>query len=134
MPARQDADTSPDARAGRASPQQRGRRRPAVRWIVHGMLFVALAAGIFGLLPRLGGLTPDAAGLRHARLPFLAAAIVAQAISPGCHAQLYRNSLGIAVQVSASASAAPWLPTSGSASSPGPDLALFPVWRSQEMS
>jgi hypothetical protein len=28
-----------------------------VRWIVHGVLFVALAVGIFGVLPRLGGLT-----------------------------------------------------------------------------
>jgi len=64
-----------------------------VRWILHGVLFVALAAGIFGLLPRLGGLTRDAAGLRHARLPFLVAAIVAQAISLGCYAQLYRQVL-----------------------------------------
>ena len=64
-----------------------------MRWILHGVLFVALAAGIFGLLPRLGGLTRDAAGLRHARLPFLVAAIVAQAISLGCYAQLYRQVL-----------------------------------------
>ena len=56
-----------------------GRRRPAVRWIVHGVLFVALAAGVFALLPRLGGLRHDAAGLRHARPAFLAAAIVSQA-------------------------------------------------------
>jgi len=34
-----------------------------VRWIVHGVLFVALAAGVFGVLPRLGGLRHDAAGL-----------------------------------------------------------------------
>jgi uncharacterized protein (TIRG00374 family) len=64
-----------------------------VRWILHGVLFVALAAGIFGLLPRLGGLTRDAAGLRHARSPFLVAAIVAQAVSLGCYAQLYRQVL-----------------------------------------
>ncbi len=93
MPARQSADKPPDARAGRASPQQRGRRRPAVRWIVHGVLFVALAVGIFGVLPRLGGLTRDAAGLRHARPAFLAAAIVAQAASLGCYALLYRQVL-----------------------------------------
>jgi uncharacterized protein (TIRG00374 family) len=73
-------------------PQQKG-RRPAVRWIVHGVLLVALAAGIFGLLPRLGGLTRDAAGLRHARPAFLAAAVVAQAISLGSYAQLYRKVL-----------------------------------------
>jgi len=30
-----------------------------VRWIVHGLLLVALCAGIFGVLPRLG-LTRDA--------------------------------------------------------------------------
>jgi hypothetical protein len=36
---------------------------------VHGVLFVALAVGIFGVLPRLGGLTRDAAGLRHAARP-----------------------------------------------------------------
>jgi uncharacterized protein (TIRG00374 family) len=46
-----------------------------VRWIVHGLLLVGLAAGIYGLLPRLGGLTRDAAGLRHARPAFLVAAI-----------------------------------------------------------
>ena len=64
-----------------------------VRWVVHGVLLVALAAGIFGVLPRLGGLTRDAAGLRHARPAFLAAAIAAQAVSLGCYAQLYRRVL-----------------------------------------
>jgi len=93
MTAQQSADTTPDARADRAPPQQRGQRHPAVRWIAHGVLFVALVAGIFGLLPRLGGLTRDAAGLRHARPAFLAAAIVAQALSLGCYAQLYRRVL-----------------------------------------
>jgi len=60
---------------------------------MHGLLFVALAVGVFGVLPRLGGLTRDAAGLRHARPAFLVAAIVAQAISLGCYAQLYRQVL-----------------------------------------
>ncbi|HEX9527339.1 MAG TPA: lysylphosphatidylglycerol synthase transmembrane domain-containing protein [Streptosporangiaceae bacterium] len=64
-----------------------------MRWIVHGVLFVALAVGIFGVLPRLGGLTHEAAGLRHARPAFLAAAIVAQAASLGCYALLYRQVL-----------------------------------------
>jgi uncharacterized protein (TIRG00374 family) len=64
-----------------------------VRWIIHGVLLVALIAGIFGLLPRLGGLTRDAAGLRHARPAFLAAAVVAQAVSLGSYAQLYRQVL-----------------------------------------
>jgi uncharacterized membrane protein YbhN (UPF0104 family) len=64
-----------------------------MRWIVHGVLIAALAVGIFGLLPRLGGLTRDAAGLRHARPAFLAAAVVAQAISLASYAQLYRRVL-----------------------------------------
>jgi uncharacterized protein (TIRG00374 family) len=70
-----------------------GRRRPARHWIWHVVLLVALTAGIFGVLPRLGGLTRDAAGLRHARPAFLVAAIVAQAISLGSYAQLYRRVL-----------------------------------------
>ncbi len=57
------------------------------------MLFVALAAGVFGLLPRLGGLTREAAGLRHGLPALMAAAVVAQAISLGCYAQLYRRVL-----------------------------------------
>jgi uncharacterized membrane protein YbhN (UPF0104 family) len=64
-----------------------------VRRVVHGVLFVALAAGVFGLLPRLGGLTRDAAGLRHARPAFVVAVVVAQAASLGCYAQLYRRVL-----------------------------------------
>jgi len=64
-----------------------------VRWILQGLLFVALAVGIFDLLPRLGGLTHEAAGLRHARPAFLIAAIVAQAASLACYALLYRQVL-----------------------------------------
>ncbi len=64
-----------------------------MRWIVHVAMFVALAVGVFGLLPRLGGLTHDAAGLRHARPAFVAAAIVAQGLSLGCYALLYRRVL-----------------------------------------
>ncbi len=56
MTAHQNAGTSPDARADRA-PLHRGRRRPAVRWIAHGVL------------------------------------LVAQAVSLGCYAQLYRRVL-----------------------------------------
>ena len=66
-----------------------------MRWILHGVLFVALAAGVFGLLPRLGGLTRDASGLRHARPAFIVAAVVAQAASLGCYAQLYRRILAV---------------------------------------
>ena len=83
--ASQPADAAPAA--------QRRRRRPAVRRIVHVVLFIALAAGVFGLLPRLGGLTRDAAELRHARPAFVVAAVVAQAISLACYALLYRRVL-----------------------------------------
>jgi len=78
--------TSPPAPEGK-------RRRPVTRWVVRGVLFVALVAGVFGLLPRLGGLRHDAAGLRHARPAFVAAAIVAQAVSLACYAALYRRVL-----------------------------------------
>ncbi len=79
------------------SQQQKGRRR-ATRRIINGVMFVALTAGVFGLLPRLGGLTHDAAALRHARPALVAAAIVAQAISLSSYALLYRRvlaSLGV---------------------------------------
>ena len=49
MTAQQSVDTSPQAHPGRASPPG-GRRRLAVRWVLHGVLFVVLAAGVFGLL------------------------------------------------------------------------------------
>jgi uncharacterized membrane protein YbhN (UPF0104 family) len=87
------SDTGPKVPAGGAPPRQKGRRRPAMRWIVHGVLFVALAAGVFGVLPLLGGLTRDAAGLRHARPALVTAAMVAQAVSLGCYALLYRRVL-----------------------------------------
>jgi uncharacterized protein (TIRG00374 family) len=83
----------PEAAAGSVPSQHGGRRHPAVRWIVHGVLLGALTVGIFGLLPRLGGLTRDAAGLRHARPAFLVAAVAAEAVSLGCYAQLYRRVL-----------------------------------------
>jgi uncharacterized membrane protein YbhN (UPF0104 family) len=54
---------------------------------------VALAVGVFALLPRVGGLAHDAADLRHARPAFVVAAVLAQAVSLGCYAQLYRRVL-----------------------------------------
>jgi uncharacterized membrane protein YbhN (UPF0104 family) len=93
MTVQQSTDTPPDTHAGRASPQQGGRRRPAVRRVVQAVLFVALAAGVFALLPRLGGLARDAAGLRHALPAFVVATVVVQAVSLGCYAQLYRRAL-----------------------------------------
>jgi uncharacterized protein (TIRG00374 family) len=64
-----------------------------VRRILHGVLLVALAAGVFGLLPRIGGLARDASSLRHARAAFVVASILAQAVSLGCYALLYRRVL-----------------------------------------
>ena len=78
---------------GAAPPAPDRRRRPVMRRIVHVVLFIALAVGIFGLLPRLGGLTRDAAELRHARPAFVVAAVIAQAISLACYALLYRRVL-----------------------------------------
>jgi uncharacterized membrane protein YbhN (UPF0104 family) len=63
-----------------------------MRRIVHVVMLIALTVGVFGLLPRLGGLTHDAAALRHAR-PAVAAAIVAQTASLGSYTLLYRRVL-----------------------------------------
>ena len=98
-----------------------------MRWILHGVLFVALAAGIFGVLPRLGGLTRDAAGLRHARPGFLVAAVVAQAVSLGCYELLYRQvlaALGARVRFRLTADVT-W-PASSSATSPRSDRRRAP--------
>jgi uncharacterized protein (TIRG00374 family) len=88
----QAAGQAPPRRAGDA-PVKSKQRRSAVRWIVHGVLFVALAVGVFGLLPRIGGLAHDATGLRHASPALVVAAVLAQAVSLGCYAQLYRRVL-----------------------------------------
>ena len=93
MTAQQGAGSKQDPGTNQAPPRPRARRRRAVRWIVHGVLLAALTVGLFGLLPRLGGLTGDARSLRHARPAFLAAAVVAQALSLGSYAQLYRQVL-----------------------------------------
>src|SRR6266702_3637675 len=79
-------DTRQKAPPGGASPRPKGGRRPAMRWIVHGVMFVGLVVGLFGLLPRLGGVTHEAADLRHARPAFVAAAVVAQAVSLASYA------------------------------------------------
>src|SRR6516164_372625 len=76
-----------------STPKTAGQRRPVMRWIVHGVLFVALVAGVFVLLPRLGGLRHDAASLRHARPVFVVAAVLAQGVSLACYALLYRRVL-----------------------------------------
>src|SRR5215469_8327591 len=68
-------------------------RRPTTRQVLRGVFYVAVAVGVFALLPRLGGLTHDAARLRHARPAFVVAAAVAQAVSLGCYALLYRRVL-----------------------------------------
>jgi len=76
-----------------AAIRRSGPRGRTLRRIAQGLLFVALIAGLFGLLPQLGGLARDAAGLRHARPAFIGAAIAAQAASLGSYAQLYRSVL-----------------------------------------
>jgi uncharacterized membrane protein YbhN (UPF0104 family) len=75
---------------------QKGRRRLLVRRAVNAVMVVGLAVGLYALLPRLGGLSRDAAELRHARPAFVAAAVVAQAVSLACYALLYRRVLGVA--------------------------------------
>jgi uncharacterized protein (TIRG00374 family) len=68
-------------------------RRTSGRWVVRGLVLVALGVGLFGLLPRLGGLSQDAVELRRARPAWVVAAVIAQALSLGCYAQLYRRVL-----------------------------------------
>jgi hypothetical protein len=73
--------------------RRKDRRHRAARWAVHVVLFAAVAVGVFGLLPRISGLTHYAAGLRHASPAFFVAAVLAQAVSLGCYALLYRRVL-----------------------------------------
>jgi uncharacterized protein (TIRG00374 family) len=87
-------DTQPKVPTGHVAPlRQKKQKRPAVRRVVHGVLLVGLAVGLFGVLPRLGGLARDTAELRHARRLFVAAAIAAQAVSLASYALLYRRVL-----------------------------------------
>jgi hypothetical protein len=67
MTAHQNAGTPPDARADRA-PLHRGRRRPAVRWIAHGVLFVAPVAGAVARLLLLAPLIPGVTAYLRLRL------------------------------------------------------------------
>jgi uncharacterized protein (TIRG00374 family) len=93
MTVTQSTSSPPDQTGGPALPGHRDRRRSVTRWVVHVALLLALVAGIYGLLPRLGGLSHEAAGLRHGRPVFMVAAVVAQAVSLACYAQLYRQVL-----------------------------------------
>jgi uncharacterized protein (TIRG00374 family) len=88
MAASGSADGRPEVPTG-----QKGRRRVVLRRTGNGVMLVALAAGVYALLPRLGGLSRDAAELRHARPFFAAAAVVAQGLSLACYALLYRRVL-----------------------------------------
>jgi uncharacterized protein (TIRG00374 family) len=91
---RKTGDDAPAVRKSGDAPAPRKQgRRAWMRWIVHAVLFAALAVGVFSLLPRIGGLAHEAAGLRHARLGFVVAAIFAQAVSLGFYALLYRRVL-----------------------------------------
>src|SRR6516225_1110145 len=86
---------SPTSVTSSKSPADRHlpRRRPTTQQVLRSVFFVAVAVGVFALLPRLGGLTHDAARLRHARPGFVVAAVAAQAVSLGCYALLYRRVL-----------------------------------------
>ena len=64
-----------------------------MRRVGNGVMVVGLAVGVYVLLPRLGGLSRDAAELRHARPGFVVAAVAAQAVSLACYALLYRRVL-----------------------------------------
>ena len=64
-----------------------------MRRVGNGLMVVGLAVGVYVLLPRLGGLSRDAAELRHARPGFVVAAVAAQAVSLACYALLYRRVL-----------------------------------------
>jgi uncharacterized protein (TIRG00374 family) len=81
------------------SPSHSGRRRPAggrsrwLAWAGRFLLLAALGAGLFGLLPQIGGLTHEATALRHARPFFVVAAVIAQGLSLASYAQLYRTML-----------------------------------------
>jgi uncharacterized protein (TIRG00374 family) len=72
---------------------RKGRRRLVIRRVGNGLMVVGLAAGIYVLLPRLGGLSRDAAELRHARPASVVAAVAAQAVSLACYALLFRQVL-----------------------------------------
>jgi uncharacterized protein (TIRG00374 family) len=70
--------------------------------IARFVLLAALVAGLFGLLPQLGGVTREAAALRHARPALIVASIVAQGLSLAIYALLYRSvlaSLGAKVRL-----------------------------------
>jgi uncharacterized protein (TIRG00374 family) len=64
-----------------------------MRRVGNGVMVVGLAVGVYVLLPRLGGLSRDAAELRYARPGFVVAAVAAQAVSLACYALLYRRVL-----------------------------------------
>jgi uncharacterized protein (TIRG00374 family) len=88
MAASGNAGTQPEVPTARE-----GRRRLVMRRVGNGVMVVGLAVGVYVLLPRLGGLSRDAAELRHARPGFVVAAVAAQAVSLACYALLYRRVL-----------------------------------------
>ena len=88
MAASEGTDTPPEGAAA-----QNDRRRLVLRRVGNGVVVVGLAVFLYGLLPRIGGLSRDAAELRHARPTFVAASVVAQAASLACYALLYQRML-----------------------------------------
>ena len=88
MAASEGTDTPPEGAAA-----QNDRRRLVLRRVGNSVVVVGLAVFLYGLLPRIGGLSRDAAELRHARPAFVVASVVAQAASLACYALLYRRML-----------------------------------------
>ena len=85
----------PDVKA--ASRQENGttgsargtKGHPTVRTVLNAILLVALGVGIYGLLPRLGGVQHDIADLWHTHAPLVASAAFLQALSLAMYAALY---------------------------------------------
>ena len=88
MAASEGTDTPPEGAAA-----QNDRRRLVLRRVGNSVVVVGLAVFLYGLLPRIGGLSRDAAELRHARPTFVVASVVAQAASLACYALLYQRML-----------------------------------------
>lgn len=67
--------------------------RPTATWIRRGLFFVLLAAVVYFLLPRIGGLRQEAESLRHANWALIGLAIALEAVSLGAYVLLYRHIL-----------------------------------------
>lgn len=67
--------------------------RVAAAWIRRALFLVLLAAVVYFLLPRVGGLSKETASLRHANWALIGLAIALEGISLGAYVLLYRRIL-----------------------------------------